>query len=284
MFPIIFFTNCSKEQIVENNTSSNLNFTKQTPINEQLPHSSFDSSEKGLYHGVIASGVNLTRGKIWVNIGNDSQYNAIVQLVNGDKIFYQLTQEAGSIKSNTYSFSGERGAFNINLNDINEPIIYENTLDNEEVFAKVVKGTNGRMPHSFNGFFTDNVSNPTFSGTWNLISTGDLAPEGRGYELINSVVVTFNANMYTDNNFETFNYPCVGNPALNAQMGSLPGNASAVISHEQTSNFHGVTNWDLGTGNGTYTNNMCQFISSGSFSWTHQSNGIMKSGEIYIDL
>lgn len=280
IFSVVFFTNCSKEQVHEVETNSDLNFAINVPINEQKPSLDFDQSEKGLYHGIIASGVNLTRGKIWVNIGNDNQYNAFVQMVNGDKFSYQLAEENGAVKAKTYSFIGERGAFTINLNNYNEPVISNAILNNEPVFAKVVKGTNGRMPFSFTGTFTDNGS---FNGTWNLISTGVLAPEGWGYELINSAVVTFNGNMYSHSSFNTFNYPCVGNPALNAQMGSLPGNNNAVISHSQTSNFSGVTTWDLGTGNGQYTNDSCNLISSGSFTWTNSGNGNMKNGFIYID-
>ncbi|MFT5077411.1 MAG: hypothetical protein ACI85B_002481, partial [Flavobacteriaceae bacterium] len=183
---IVFFTNCSQEQMVETETNSNLEYNLETPINVQLPNTNYDNSEKGLYHGVIASGINQRRGKIWLNISNNKHYSAYFEMVNGDKITYQLDSESLNFKSSIYNFISDKGSFTVNLNDYNQPVFSNITLDNEEFFAKVVKGKNSRMPFSFTGTFTDNGS---FNGTWNLISTGVLAPIGFGYELIDSAVV-----------------------------------------------------------------------------------------------
>jgi hypothetical protein len=277
---IVFFTNCSQEQMVETETNSNLEYNLETPINVQLPNTNYDNSEKGLYHGVIASGINQRRGKIWLNISNNKHYSAYFEMVNGDKITYQLDSESLNFKSSIYNFISDKGSFTVNLNDYNQPVFSNITLDNEEFFAKVVKGKNSRMPFSFTGTFTDNGS---FNGTWNLISTGVLAPIGFGYELIDSAVVTFNGNMYSASTFNTFNYPCFPGTPLNAQMGDLSGNPNAVISHSQTSNFSGTTSWDIGAGGGLYYNDACGVVSSGTFSWTNPGNGHVKNGFIYMD-
>ena len=279
---IVFFTNCSKEQTQNIEANSNLNYTLPTPIKEQRPQANFDLSEKGLYHGVIASGINLTRGKIWINIGNDNQYNAYVELIGGDKISYQLAPEAGSAKTNTFSFIGERGAFTINLNDIDDPLISNNTLDNEEVFAKVVKGTNGRMPFSFTGLFNDDPLTG-FSGTWNMVSTG--VPHPILGETISTVMATWNSNMYTDNVMESYDNGCLGLNTLPLMGDPIDfGGFPLLFTHFQNSTFHGNVDWSISfSQGGGYLDEFCQPMQSGTFAWTHQSNGTMVSGTINFD-
>lgn len=279
LISMLAFTNCSVDPANENDLDSNVVIDSQKSIKKQKPNAYFDNSEKGLYHGIIASGTNQKRGKIWINIDNNSSYEAYVEMVGGDKIAYQLNKDAVSFNSKVYTFDSERGSFTINLDDITNPVFYDTTIDNEPFFAHVLKGTNNRMPISLTGTFTDNAA---LAGTWNLISSGIPAPEGFGYETISSAVVTFNGSMLTDTMGENFNYPCVSNPSFTPQMGSAPGNSNAVLAHSQTSNFNGVTTWDLSTGNGLYFTNTCAVISSGSFSWTSAS-GITKTGVIFID-
>ncbi|MFC4633466.1 hypothetical protein ACFO3O_06085 [Dokdonia ponticola] len=273
------FTNCSIDSTDENNLESNVIVDYQNSIKEQVPNASFDTSEKGLYHGIIASGTNQKRGKIWVNIDNNSLYEAYVEMVDGDKIAYHLNKEVTNLTSKLYTFQSETSSFTIHLEDIKHPVFYDIVIDNEPFFAHVLKGTNTRMPISLTGTFTDNAA---LAGTWNLISSGIPAPEGFGYETISSAVVTFNGSMLTDTMGENFNYPCVSNPSFTPQMGNAPGNTNAVIAHNQMSNFNGVTTWDLSTGNGLYFDSSCNALASGSFSWTSAS-GITKTGVIFID-
>ncbi len=276
---MLAFTNCSVESVSEDDLHSNVIIAVQSSIKEQTPNVRFDHSEKGLYHGIIASGTNQKRGKIWVNIDNNSLYEAYVEMVDGAKISYQLNKEDFNVNARTYKFDSDRGSFTINLEDSKHPVFYDTTIDDEPFFAHVLKGTNNRMPISYTGTFTDNAA---LSGTWNLISSGIPAPEGFGYETISSAVVTFNGSMLTDTVGENFNYPCVANPSFTPQMGSIPGNPNGVIAHNQMSDFNGVTTWDISTAGGLYYNNTCQVIGAGSFSWTSVS-GITKTGTIFID-
>lgn len=279
----LLMLSCSKETLDSPEAAFTLETSNLNSIAIQIPNSKLDNSAKGIYHGIVASGTTLSRGKIWVNLGNDSSYTAIVEMVGGQHYNYTLDLSASDKEMNRFVFVNKKSSFTIDTSDFLQPILENVVLDQEPYFASAVKGTNNRMPFSLTGTFIEDVAGATFSGTWNLISSGVTAPEGFGYELIGQTVVTFNGNMFTDSTMEQFNYPCIGNPAFNAQLGDFVGNANAIIAHSQTSNFNGTTNWDLGTANGDYYNNSCSLISSGSFSWTSATSGTTRNGLVFID-
>lgn len=279
----LVIVSCSKdtdESIEVNSTLIDLN---DNPISGQLPNDKYDHSEKGLYHGIIASGTNESRGKIWVNLNNDGQYNAYVEMVDGQNFSYKLANGQTDLQSHLFTFKADNASFTIDVLDYYNPIFTEVIINSQPYFAAALKGTNNRMPISYTGIFRETVVGSPFAGTWNLISTGVLAPEGFGYETISMAVVTFYGTMFTDSTFELFNYPCISNPAFNPQMGTIGGNANAVLAHDQTSNFNGTTSWDLGTANGDYYNSACAIVPFGTFSWTSAATGITKNGFVRID-
>ena len=68
---------CSQEnEIIDE--SFDLTVIVDTPIQNQTPHYSFDNNERGIYHGIIVSTTTESRGKIWINMGNDTQYYAYI--------------------------------------------------------------------------------------------------------------------------------------------------------------------------------------------------------------
>lgn len=279
----IIAASCTRDTIEPIEANFALVDFDQNPISGQLPNEKYDHTQNGLYHGIIASAANMSRGKIWVNLSNDGQYNALVQMVDGQKMYYSLHKQASNINEHFYVFKNDISTFEFDVSNLEQPTFTNVSILSEPFYATAIKGTNGRMPFSFTGIFRETVPGSPFAGTWNLISTGVPAPEGFGYETISAAMVTFNSNMFTDTTSELFNYPCVSNPAFNPQMGSVPGNTNAVIAHAQTSYFNGTTSWDLGTGNGLYFNSACGSVTYGTFSWTSAATGVTKNGLILID-
>ncbi|RLD30402.1 MAG: hypothetical protein DRI70_01270, partial [Bacteroidetes bacterium] len=74
---------CSKESEVTDEGAL-LVFTNISTLKDQVPNSLLNESMEGIYHGVVASGSTQSRGKIWVNVANNSNYNALIELVDGN--------------------------------------------------------------------------------------------------------------------------------------------------------------------------------------------------------
>tara|TARA_R110002072_G_scaffold118631_2_gene250909 strand:- start:15665 stop:16540 length:876 start_codon:yes stop_codon:yes gene_type:complete len=276
----IMLFSCTKD--TENiNDEGNLVAQLGNSIKTQTPNKAFDTQANGIYHGIIASGENQSRGKIWINLGNNGNYNAYVEMVEEGAHKFKLVPSNNEEANQTeFLFKGVTGQFTLNVSDIQSPVVTNAYLFDLPYFSTVVKSTSQLRAASYTGTFQENGGG-AFSGTWNLISTGAPAPEGWGYETITSAIVTFNDHMLTDNTFELFNYPCAGTPNCTPQMGSQPGNENAIISHSQTSNFAAPTTWDLSTGGGNYFNNTCGIVTSGTFTWT---GSVTKTGTISIDI
>ncbi|WP_189342912.1 hypothetical protein, partial [Ulvibacter litoralis] len=182
-------------------------------------------------------------------------------------------------------FLGTAGKFTVNVSDINAPVVTEVVLNNQPYFSSVVKNRNIMAAVSRTGTFSDPV-NTSFTGTWNIISDGSITnPNGEGGQTITSVVVTYNGVMYTDTVMEVFNNGCFGGPGYIPDMDAFEFNA--IFAADQNSMFGGSTSWALGVlpffPQG-YTNLAdCTPTSSGTFSWAHPTNGLTRSGTIFID-
>ncbi len=159
---------CSKDN-VETETTAHLVMQQNIDLNakEQSPLASLDNENKGIYLGVYVSGTTTKRGLIWVNLGNNGQYNAIVEMTTGETLKFQ----GQSISKGTfnYHFVAKNAQFDVLLED-NVPVIKNASLNNELFFGVIVKDkSNTRAMAETGTYISDNGA---YGGTWNLIADG----------------------------------------------------------------------------------------------------------------
>jgi hypothetical protein len=279
---------CSQDsEIIDE--SFDLTVTVDTPIQNQVPHYSFDTNEKGIYHGIIVSTTTQSRGKIWINMGNDTQYYAFIKMVDGDEVFFDLIPqvETQNTIASVYKFEGIAGSFELDLTDFNMPIVNEATMNNHEFFISVAKSRSSSMASSITATFQE-IGNPSFGGTWSLIADGTItSPNGNNGDGVTSLVITMGGSVYYDYTFDNFNVlECLGIvdfvPTINAN-----GIENYVIIDNQTSPMaDGMLKWSLGY-NAIESDYMkwmfCQIVPAGEFSWIDNDGTNMKVGTILID-
>ena len=280
-FLSVVMVSCTNDEIATQE-SYDLTTATSIPTKNQSANFNFDHSKFGVYHGIVASGTSNSRGKIWINIGNDSQYNASLELVGSAEITFQLATQVNALDANTvvYQFVSAEGSFTLDLTDYNSPIISEIIISNEAHFGSVVKSRSQNSASSMTATFSE-TGNPAFSGTWNIISDGTIVnANGMNGDGITSMVITYDSNMYTDTEFDNFNATiCFGIssylPTINTET-----TPNYIVSSYQTSEFAGgIAKWDLGY-NPTmdeYSNyHTCNVTTLGSFSWVDPITNISR--------
>ncbi|WP_299217295.1 hypothetical protein [uncultured Dokdonia sp.] len=213
VFASALFVSCSDEEIISSNdTSTDLEVTiEQIDFNPETaePNSRFNDTSEGLYHGVFVTLDTEIHAKIWININNDGQYNATVVSNQGDR-FRFLGKEV-SRDGTKFSFVGERGSFDFDVSDIENPVATHVIVDAKEAHIATVKDREGQRAAVILGSFTtDDDPMDVISGTWDLMTDGTPNPNAFNFPLLTEVVITVanNGNVYSDTDFETFDYPC----------------------------------------------------------------------------
>lgn len=268
----------------EDNLETETDLVKQQNIGlnakQQKPLSALDNDNKGLYLGVYVSGSTTERGLIWVNLGNNDDYTAVVEMRNGKTHIFK--GEPTSMGESNYHFEAKNAQFDVILeNDV--PVIENASLNNELFFGEIVKDRSNVRALALTGTFISDDTN--VSGTWNLIADGSIPnPNGFNGEGITSAIVTWQGNVYTDTSFENYNFPCISDPdfvpiILNFDPNIEPDSPYA---SDQTSDFNGPTTWDLFVnidGGTEYLDTNCNGVPSGRFI----NNGTI-TGSVFIDI
>jgi len=278
---------CSKES-TKSELSYDLTSSILIPLKNQTPNFNHDASKFGMYHGVVASGTSQSRGKIWVNIGNDARYTATIELVGGNTISFVTAAQLNEISLSTtlYQFVGENASFKFDVTNYNTPIVSELEINNEAHFANVAKSRSTSMASSVTATFTE-IGNPEYNGTWNMVSDGTVVNvNGLNGEGITSLMITVNGEVFTDAVFDSFDAStCFGIsnfiPILNTQ-----GIPNFIVSSYQTTAFdNGMAKWGLGfdpSTNNYMDYRTCTSATTGYFNWT-DGTGNTRNGEIRID-
>ncbi|MFT5892255.1 MAG: hypothetical protein ACI9Y7_002365 [Dokdonia sp.] len=213
VFASALFTSCSDEEIISSNdTSTDLEIAiEQIDFNPETaqPDSRFNGTSEGLYHGVFVTLDTEIHAKIWININNDSQYNATVISNQGDEIRFigkEVSRDGAKL-----TFVGQRGSFDFDVTDIESPVASHVIIDDKEAHISAVKDRAGQRASVILGTFetNDDPANP-ITGTWDLMTDGTPNAEAFNFPLLTEVVITVtnNGNVYSDTDFETFEYPC----------------------------------------------------------------------------
>ncbi len=288
MLFVLVTLSCSQENITNDNSAS-LVYTDITTLKDQIPNSLLDNSLEGIYHGVVASGTTQSRGKIWVNVGNNSDFNALIELVDGSTLGFSLDPASVSAAAamTIFYFESNDGHFTLDLSDPEVPEITNLVLQNESFFGRVVKSMSNNMASSATATFTE-TGNPGFSGTWNLIADGSVFnPNGNNGDGITSLLITVDGDLIEDFDFNSFNaMACLSSANYTPTLNSY-GVADYTICDYQTSAFAGGTaKWYLSydQSGAVYMNYFsCEATTSGTFIWTSDDGIVTKLGEIILD-
>jgi hypothetical protein len=279
---------CSQESEVVDEGFNHTAPVYQT-ANNQIPSESFDNSEDGIYFGVIASGIDMSRGKIWINVGNDNRYNAYVEMVGGKVIQFQLQgearEEAGT--TSTYKFTNSGGSFILNLSDFNAPIITNALFNNTSYFTNLVKSRSHNRAAAVTTTFQE-IDNIEFGGTWNLISDGSITdPNGINGEAVTSLMITMGTQVFIDNSFDNYDASyCLGVQDFVPTLSANSVTDTVMCDYQTTFMAGGIVKWSLGYDplEEDYIDwRWCEIISSGTFRWTNQAGTFIREGWIVMD-
>ena len=284
----LFVFSCSQDYDASGE-AQNFMAPEDVAASDQLPNRSYDESKFGMYHGIVASGTSLSRGKIWINVNNNGQYNATVEMVGGEIITFGLKPQLEAIAETTmiYEFESAIGHFDLDISDFNSPIISNVGLYNESHFGSVVKSRSNSLANAVTATFSE-IENPSFGGTWSLISDGSIQnPNGDGGEAITSLMITLDGNVYTDTNFEAFNASaCFGSTSYIPTIGANGFQDFTICDYQNTEFASGVAKWNLGydASTDTYMSWMhCEVVASGDFVWISADGITTRIGGIYLD-
>jgi len=181
---LLFLTQCTIDEDGTTPTDSQ-NFTADigTIATAMVPNPSLDNSPKGLYQGTVATHDMSFHEKITINLGNDSYYNALIEVQNGSIYTFE-----GKFHENTgiAVFRGKIGEFKVRFNTSDSFVA--NTIPTVEVFDAVIAQTNAsiaafkdrstqRVVTSLGTFASDGVlpgDDGTTTGTWDFtfVSSG----------------------------------------------------------------------------------------------------------------
>jgi len=280
----LFLTSCSKDSNYQDNIAD-LTATINPNIQEQDAQATFDNNERGLYRGIIASGDNQSRGQIWINMGNDGQFNAQVELVSGEKITMQLIQESSvAVASNKiYTFVNDSNSVVVDLSNFNEPSILSAQLGDDPYLATIVKDKSNINISVMTGTFFED-GNPSFNGTWNLIADGSKNnPNSMGGAGITASMITFNGNMFNDTDFNTFDFTCVNDETFEPVIIDF-GERNVLAGNQTTTLPNGtVVEWELLYDTVRYVNADCGVGETGTFTWTNAPGTVVRTGFIHVD-
>jgi len=208
------------------------------PILDQ-PRAVFDTSSEGMYHGVIATIDQSLHGKIWINVGNDGNYNAKVITDEGEHLSF-FAEQYQSRGNNNHLFKGVRGSFHFDVSDFNAPTATDVILDNIEGFVQVVKDRSHQRATTFLGTFQDD-NDPEFIGTWDIITDGTPNLDAFNLPLITQVIVNApGGNVFIDTEFDAFEYNCfvTNGPIMPVFLSSADGNE--FWAQQQTADWGGA--------------------------------------------
>lgn len=200
MFLVVLgITSCSKENLDNEVLTADLSIPAIIDLKSFVPEKEFDNTAKGKYVGIFGHYSNQElHGRIYVNAGLDTRYNAVIELLNGKE--FAFTGNYTSRKNpNLIYFEGKSGSFEIDFTNYLKPETNNVQINGEETDAYIVlaKTRLGVDPQTLLGTYVDS-SDPTFFGNWDLIgssATNTLTPVsfmGQNGTLISQEIISLN--------------------------------------------------------------------------------------------
>jgi len=162
MAVVAMLFSCSKDS-VETETTADLT--------QMTPSKSLDDKTDGMYVGVFGHHeIKALHGKIFINVNNDGNYTAKIEMVNGDHIKFV----GSSINNTNIHFTSDRGSFDYDTLNFATPVASNVFIDNEESYIVTVKAKNNLVPHVLLGTYEETGNEANFYGNWDML--GDDIP------------------------------------------------------------------------------------------------------------
>lgn len=243
---------------VTTSTSTIVDFEAYNPITE-TPNRSFDNASEGVYLGIIVTQDVSVHGQIWVNLGNNGDYNATVVTDNREQMSFYGTPTSRS--QHIVSFTGKEGSFIFDARDLNSPIATEVMVNGKEGYIQTVKDRSDQRAAVALGTYVDD-NDPAFTGSWDLITDGTtVVADAFGLPALTQVcIVAPGGAMFIDTVFETFDYPCFVldgpiAPVFHAAGGAF-GDVNEFWAQNQNVNILGQDlNYFIGQSTSAHSNN-----------------------------
>jgi len=166
---IISFYSC-QDDALENLEESQVFI--QLDLKSFIAEQNLDDTPRGKYVGVIGHYNNPSiHGKIFINSGQHNQYNALVQMNNGNTLKFDGKPQ--NRDASIVYFESEAGSFTANFEEFQEPVLASVQLNevNDDGYIVVKKSSKGIDAVALTGTYVDDT-NPAFTGNWNMMGDG----------------------------------------------------------------------------------------------------------------
>ena len=125
-----FFLGCSPDTEITQEVE-NIDLAKIINPDTAKAASEFDNSSNGIYKGVFVSDDMSYHGVLTVNLGNDAQYNAILEYGDDQRIGFVRTSNGATGLTNTIEFRGANAGFTLNVSDYSQPIVTDGYVNGQ---------------------------------------------------------------------------------------------------------------------------------------------------------
>lgn len=186
MAVVAMLFSCSKDN-VNTETETTADLTQMTPSK------SLDQSSDGLYVGVFGHNeIKDLHGKITVNSGNNGNYTAIIEMVNGEKINFK----GNSLNKTNVHFTSDRGSFDFNTVDFSAPEATNVFIDNqtESYIVTRKRTTRGGGGLILLGTYEETGNETGFYGNFDMIGDGIPLLPSPLVEAIDVMIVSHKGN------------------------------------------------------------------------------------------
>ncbi len=256
---------CSKDNV---NTE-----TETADLTQMTPNKSLDQSSEGMYYGVFGHNeIQDLHGKILINAGNDGNYSALIEMVNGDDIKFQ----GNSINKTNIHFTSDRGSFDFNTVDFTAPEATNVFIDNaSESYIVATKSHTRGGGFVMLGTYVETGNETGFFGNWDAIGDGS-DPFVQPIILL-AVSHKGTIGPFTDPVSEINPTGCLAGSPATLIDGTLPG-IDVISAEGQVSPLAGIPAlWRVTRDEGGYYDDACSFEgpgSSGFWTWAGRSGTI----------
>ncbi|NQX76450.1 hypothetical protein [Gilvibacter sp.] len=193
-------------------------------VMEMEPDPAFDTSNSGLFKGIIASYDLKTKGTLAINTTEKGGYLAAAKfhkVTDGMESVVLFEGNQDSSDPDRLYFTSERGSFEVLLNDEKRLVVEHFEFDETDAYLVAYKRSRGTDVSLAMGTFDDDYGTPGgFEGNWDAIHRGSIYTSPAGEHstfatnllMVDEIVISQGGNMYINQdgiqNDDPFDEPC----------------------------------------------------------------------------
>jgi hypothetical protein len=161
-----FLVGCNSDSEINSDIES-VDLTKIINPDTARAAAQFDNAPNGIYKGVFVSDDISFHGVLTVNLGNDSQYNAILEYGDDQRMGFLRVSNGNS---DVIEFRGGNAGFTLDVSNYRRPLVTTGYINGQGALMKLKKETSQSRVVTVLGTFVDS-RDPSFNGTWDLMGT-----------------------------------------------------------------------------------------------------------------